>query len=642
MNKKIVSVIMLLFAVGLVSLAGCGGGGGNAPNNQTTVAKAGDPQSVVAGTTNSVVALDGSQSTGADGNLITYQWTMVAKPAGSAATLTTPTEVNPTFTADAPGEYNLKLTISDGLTTSSSTVVITATGTGTNAAPVANAGTGQRVLTGTFVTLDGSASSDANPGDLLTFSWAFQSVPTGSSAVLSSAVAVRPTFIADLEGVYVVKLTVSDGKLTSDATVTVTASGDVLNVPPVANAGSAQSVTRGSVVTLNGSGTDAGGLPLTYSWSFTSKPAGSRAALSSATVAKPTFTADVAGAYVLNLVVSNDESNSAAVTVTITASAANAKPVAKAGFNRGVITGSVVTLDGSTSSDANGDALTYRWAFVSIPANSSAALSSATFQKPTFTADTTGDYVIELIVNDGIVDSTAVRVTISAAPLDTTPTANAGTSTRNAIAGERVNLDGRLSDDADGSPLTYLWTLTSKPSGSAAALVNATSSNPYFTPDIPGAYQVTLVVSSATKSSAPVTVTITTVAAYVELSRVAYYGDDILSFPYIQTGVEATPSVVSGVASLASFKLAAFGANYTVSNVSATPTSGPGTASIVGPGGTLLANGQTITSGNYYRFFLASTSTAGATVNVLYSFTVTKVGDTTGQTFTYSASLTSN
>ena len=638
MSKNIVAVIMLLFAIGLVSLAGCGGGGGNAPNNQTTVAKAGSTQSVVSGI-DSVVALDGSQSTGADGNLITYQWTIVTKPVGSAATLTTPNDVNPTFTADLPGEYTLELTIKDGITTSTSTVVVTATGAGSNAAPVANAGTGQRVLTGTFVTLDGSASSDANPGDLLTFSWAFQSVPTGSSAVLSSAVAVRPTFIADLEGVYVVKLTVSDGKLTSDATVTVTASGDVLNVPPVANAGSAQSVTRGSVVTLNGSGTDAGGLPLTYSWSFTSKPAGSRAALSSATVAKPTFTADVAGAYVLNLVVSNDESNSAAVTVTITASAANAKPVAYAGFNRPFVTSAdvtknVVTLDGSASSDANGDALTYRWAFVAIPNGSGAALSSATAQKPTFTADKTGDFVIELIVNDGIVDSTAVRVTISAAPLDSIPVANAGVATRTVIAGATVALDGRLSFDADGSPVTYLWSLT-RPTGSTAVLSSTTSVNPSFTADIAGVYSVTLIVRCTTANSAPVTVTITALAPYMELSRVAYYGDDILPLDYSSTNNVLTPA--SAAEALATFKLVAFGAGYTVSNLSATDPSGTVTPSFSG-----LTNGQTIASGNQAIFSLKSTSTHGASVNVSYSFTLTEAVTLTTKTFSYTATLTSN
>ena len=193
------------------------------------------------------------------------------------------------------------------------------TPTVTNTAPVANAGTTQSVVTGTVVTLDGSASNDAN-GDSLTYSWIITSKPAGSSAVLSSSTAVKPTFTADVAGAFVLNLIVNDGKISSvTASVTVNATSSVINTAPVANAGTAQSVVTGTVVTLDGSGSnDANGDLLTYRWSFTSKPAGSSSALSSAAVAKPTFTPDVAGAYVLNLVVNDGKTNSVASTVTVT------------------------------------------------------------------------------------------------------------------------------------------------------------------------------------------------------------------------------------------------------------------------------------------------------------------------------------
>jgi hypothetical protein len=296
---------------------GCGGGGGdNAPS--TTTANAGPDQSVVAG---SVVTLDGSQSTGANGSLITYQWSMVSNPAGSTATLSNATVVNPTFTADVAGAYALNLVVNDGQVNSApDTVTITAS-VG-NVAPVANAGPDQSVAPGAVVTLNGSASSDAN-GNPLTYSWAFTSRPAGSSAALSNATVANPTFTADVAGAYVLNLVVNDGQVNSAPdTVTITAS--VGNVAPVANAGPDQSVAPGAVVTLNGSASsDANGNPLTYSWAFTSRPAGSSAALSNATVANPTFTADVAGAYVLSLVVNDGQVNSAPDTVTITASFPN-------------------------------------------------------------------------------------------------------------------------------------------------------------------------------------------------------------------------------------------------------------------------------------------------------------------------------
>ena len=311
--KKILAVVVI---AGMISyVVGCGGGGsGNAPNNKITAAEAGPDQNVVAG---SIVTLDGSQSTGADGSLITYQWSIVSQPVESVAAINNPTAANPTITVDIPGQYSIKLIVTDAKSITSEDIV-TVTATVANAAPVANAGTAQNVLTGALVTLDGSGSSDAN-GDLLTYSWAFTSKPAGSGAVLSSATVVNPMFTADLAGSYVLNLIVNDGKVDSaPSTVTITAS--IANAAPVANAGTPHIVTTGAVVTLNGSASsDANGDPLTYSWAFTSKPAGSSAVLSSATIVNPTFTADLAGAYVLNLVVNDGEVNSAPATVTITA-----------------------------------------------------------------------------------------------------------------------------------------------------------------------------------------------------------------------------------------------------------------------------------------------------------------------------------
>jgi len=92
-----------------------------------------------------------------------------------------------------------------------------------NAAPVANAGLAQSVLTGTLVTLDGSASTDAN-NDALNYSWSLSSKPVGSGAALLSPTSIKTTFTADVAGGYVAALTVSDGKLSSSAaTVSVTA-----------------------------------------------------------------------------------------------------------------------------------------------------------------------------------------------------------------------------------------------------------------------------------------------------------------------------------------------------------------------------------------------------------------------------------
>lgn len=91
----------------------------------------------------------------------------------------------------------------------------------------------------------------------------------------------------------------------------------------------------------------------------------------------------------------------------------NVAPIANAGVAQNVVVGNVVTLDGSASSDANSDPLTYAWALTSKPAGSTATLSSSTLAKPTFTADVAGMYVVSLVVNDGKLTSTSVSNTVT-------------------------------------------------------------------------------------------------------------------------------------------------------------------------------------------------------------------------------------
>ena len=82
-------------------------------------------------------------------------------------------------------------------------------------------------------------------------------------------------------------------------------------------------------------------------------------------------------------------------------STANSAPVARAGADQGAAVGDVVRLDGSASSDVDGDALRFAWTLVSRPAGSAAAPAPAGDVAPAVTIDRAGTYRFRLIVNDG-------------------------------------------------------------------------------------------------------------------------------------------------------------------------------------------------------------------------------------------------
>jgi PKD domain len=394
------------------SLSGCGGGTttATATTNVAPTANPGASQNVLVG---AVVSMDGSASKDPDGGTLTFKWTLIGKPVGSAATLTNSSYPNPKFTADLAGNYVLSLVVNDGKK-DSAVASVSVTAATANAAPVANAGSNQNITIGATVTLDGTASSDAN-NDSLTYKWTLQSKPSNSSATLSSLTSAKPTFKADLAGTYVATLVVSDGKANSDVAV-VSVLASVANSLPVAKAGANQNVVVGTSVTLDGTAsTDANGDSLTYKWSLLYKPSGSLASLASASSSKPTFTADAVGTFVVSLIVNDGQADSATVSsTTVIAEALNAAPVANAGPAQTVLIGATVTLTGAASSDANADKLTYKWVLTTRPTGSTASLSSTSVVSPTFIADIAGVFVASLIVNDGKLDSAVSTVPISA------------------------------------------------------------------------------------------------------------------------------------------------------------------------------------------------------------------------------------
>lgn len=182
----------------------------------------------------------------------------------------------------------------------------------------------------------------------------------------------------------------------------------------VADAGADQNVVTGSTVTLDGSNShDPFGQSLSYHWEILQAPSQSNAILSEPDTISPNLITDLDGIYLVRLVISNIDAERQMDTVTITATTVNARPIADAGQDRYVDKDSVVTLDGTASSDADFDTLSFAWSFIQRPVGSTAALDDPSVQRPDFLADSVGTYVIRLIVDDATIKSAMDEVNIT-------------------------------------------------------------------------------------------------------------------------------------------------------------------------------------------------------------------------------------
>jgi len=272
-----------------------------------------------------------------------------------------------------------------------------------NQPPVANAGPDQTVIDNDRngseqVTLDGSASSDPD-GTIVSFVWR-----EGATQI---ATGIKP-IVTLSTGTHIITLTVTDnGGLTDTDTVTIIVSSPA-NQPPVANAGPDQTVIdndrNGSEeVTLDGSGSsDPDGNIVSFVWT--------EGATQIATGVNPKVTLSV-GTHNITLTVTDNGGLTDTDTVTIIVSSpANQAPLANAGPDQTVIdsdrNGSEeVTLDGSASSDPDGNIVSFIWR--------EGATQIATGVNPTVTLSV-GTHNITLTVTDngGLTDTDTIDIKV--------------------------------------------------------------------------------------------------------------------------------------------------------------------------------------------------------------------------------------
>ncbi|MBI3891996.1 MAG: hypothetical protein HY303_10755, partial [Candidatus Wallbacteria bacterium] len=206
------------------------------------------------------------------------------------------------------------------------------------------------------------------------------------------------------------------------------------NHPPSATASSPEPlIRRGNSFVLVGSATDPDGdRPLTYTWSFLTRPAGSVLSDASfqpngtAAAFRTSFVPDKRGTYLVRLVVSDSLANSEPVTVALTL--ANTRPsVSVAASPLVTLAGRFVTLSALGEDRDPEDTLTYGWRFDAVPADSARTNSDISPNGTVaaavtgFTPDVPGTFRLSVAASDGAdasIRATAeVRVSPAGTPL---------------------------------------------------------------------------------------------------------------------------------------------------------------------------------------------------------------------------------
>lgn len=430
------------------------------PPNVLPTANAGSNTTITLPTNSTT--LNGTGSTDSDGTIISYSWSKISGPA--TYTLSNATSATANLSNLVQGTYVFQLTVTDNRGGTGVASVTITVNQAPNVAPVANAGSNQTITLPTnSVTLSGAGSTDSD-GSIVTYAWAKVAGP--ATGTINNPGSVTTNFSGLVAGTYTVQLTVTDNRGgTNSATVQVTVNPAVVppNLPPVANAGSNQSITlpTNSVSVSGSASTDPDGTIASYQWAKTSGPA--TYTIVSPTSVSTSITGLVQGTYVFALTVTDNQgaTNTAAVQITVTAPP-NTAPTANAGSDATItMPTSSVPLSGS-GADADGTIASYQWVKLSGP---TAIITNGNSANATASALTKGTYIFQLTVTDnqGATGIDTKQVIVNEAPPNQPPVVSAGPDRIIRLPINFTFLSGS-SSDPDGSIVSRQWTKISGPS----------------------------------------------------------------------------------------------------------------------------------------------------------------------------------
>jgi PKD repeat protein len=498
--------------------------------NRAPVAVAGGPYTADAGTP---VNFNGSQSADPDGDVLSYAWTFGDGGTGNGE--------RPRRTYLGAGQFTATLTVSDGRGGShSSTASVTIRAA--NRKPIAAIGGPYSGITSQPINFSAAQSSDPD-NDPLTYAWSFGDGGTGTGKDLSH--------VYTTAGPFSVSVSVSDnrgGSSTASAQVNVTAA----NRAPTAHAGGPYSGRAGVPIAFNATqSSDPDGDPLTYAWSF--GDGGSR------TGAQPEHTFDASGKFTITLTVADTRGSSHTTSVEANISAAlpgdNHAPIARAGGPYAGEVGVPVFFNGSTSSDADGDALQYAWSFGDG--------AKATGPSPTHAFTEAKSFAVQLTVSDGRGGSHSSTATaVIAAPVDRIPPVVSLAGQTQVLPGTAVVVTATAVDNVSVSSVSFAVNGSQSSTTTTSPYQRTVAIPPVASPGT--TMEVTAVAKDPTGNTGNAALSLTIVAEPDTVAPTVTLAAPAETAGGASLRVGATATDASGIASV----------NFRINGV-ATPASGP-------------------------------------------------------------------
>ena len=533
--------------------------------------------------------------TDADGTIVSYLWTKISGP--SSYSIVNATSAITDITGLVKGVYKFQLKVTDNNGATGTDIIKITVNAAPNIPPVANAGSDQSItLPVNTITLSGSGS-DAD-GTVVSYAWTKISGPSAYNIVNANSPGTDITGL--VQGVYQFQLKVTDNNGATGTDIMQVTVNAAPNQPPVANAGSDQSITLPvNTITLSGSGSDADGTIVGYTWTEISGPSGYN--IVNGTSAVTDVNSLVQGVYQFELTVTDNNGAIGTDIIQVTVNAApNQPPLANAGSDLTItLPTNSVSVSGS-GSDADGTVVSYQWTKISGP--SSYTIVNPTSAVTNITGLVQGVYQFQLKVtdNNGATGTDIMQVTVNAAP-NQPPVANAGPDWTITLPINTITVSGSGSD-ADGTVVSYAWTKISGPS--SYTIVNATSAVTAINGLVQGVYQFQLKVTDNNGATA-IDVMQVTVNAASNQPPVANAGSDkTITLPTNSLSVSGSGSDADG----------------TVVSYVWTKISGPSSYNIVNPTSAVTTINGLVQG--VYQFELTVTDNNGATGTDIMQVTV--------------------